>query len=158
MELKVNYRDAWLELRSVTYGGPWRRACLAPCGKTLEVDGSEARVRAPGMTTTNIFRLQPGVGTARLSVDGGSKSWRDWGVISLAVGTPLALSGGALYGLGHYQDSQGMKTAGIAALAVGGLAVAASLPMLISGSTSVRDFNGKLIAHSRKSHFGAWQF
>ena len=147
-----------LELRSVTYGGPWRRACQAPCGKTLEVDGMEARVQASGMTTSNVFRLQTGIGTARLSVDGGSKTWRDWGVLSLSIGTPVALAGGALFGFGHYEDSQGLKTAGIAALALGGLAVVASLPMLMSGSTSVRDFNGKLIARSRESRFGAWQF
>ncbi|MEZ4234107.1 MAG: hypothetical protein R3B89_33340 [Polyangiaceae bacterium] len=158
MELKVNYPGAWLELRSVTYGGPWKRACPAPCGKVLEVDGTEARVLAPGMTPTNVFRLQPGVGTARLSVDGGSESWRTWGVLSLAIGTPVALAGGALFGLGHYEDSQGMKTGGIIGLAVGGVAVLASLPMLISGSTSVRDFNGKLIASRQRSGFGNWQF
>lgn len=156
VELRVNYPDAWLELRSVTYGGPWQRACLAPCGNTLEVDGTEARVRAPGMTTTSVFRLQPGVGTARLRVDGGSSDWRDRGVWLLALGTPVALAGGVMFGFGTYDDKSGLRTAGLATMITAGVAVIASLPMLMSGSTSVRNFDGKVIA--KRSAPGLWSF
>jgi len=152
----VNYPDAWLELRSVTYGGPWQRACLAPCGKLLEVDGMEARVSAAGMTTTSSFRLQPGAGTARLQVNGGSSAWRDRGVWLLALGTPAALVGGALFGFGTYDDQRGLRTAGLATMITAGVAVVASLPMLMSGSTSVRDFNGKVIA--QRTPPGVWSF
>ncbi|MCW5791605.1 MAG: hypothetical protein KIT72_14405 [Polyangiaceae bacterium] len=157
MEFKVNFPNGWLELRSVMREGAWQRACPAPCGTLLEVDGMEARVTADGMTTSNAFRLQPGSGTARIDVRGGSSSWGKTGVLALAIGTPVALGGGAMFGIGRVKDSSGLEIGGLIAMAVGGVAIIASLPMLMSGSTTVRNYDGKLIAR-RSSTPGTWQF
>ncbi len=157
VEFKVNFPNGWLELRSVMLGGPWRRACPAPCGTLLEVDGMEARVTADGMTTSNPFRLQPGSGTARIDVRGGGSGWSQTGVITLAIGTPIALGGGAMFGLGRVKDSSGLELGGLITMVVGGAAIIASLPMLMSGSTTVRNYDGKLIARRPRAP-GTWQF
>lgn len=157
VEIKVNYPNAWLELRSVIYGGEWRKVCEIPCGKTLEVDGMDARVRAPGMTPTNIFRIQPGIGTARIQVKGGSELWGQVGFYSIALGLPVLLGSGAAYGYGFQEQSQPLQTGGIVGMVVSGVAIVASLPMLLMSATSVRDYDGKLIGKAPQIP-GRWVF
>lgn len=146
MHLAVNYPDAWLELRSHVDGTDWQRACAAPCDTVLHVDGMEARVVAPGMTTSNVFRLQAGRGTARFRVDGGSSRARDFGLVLMIAGVPVSLGGLSLFGMGRVNDDSGMQTAGAIVLGAGALSVLASLPLLIAGSTSVKDAKGDTIA------------
>jgi hypothetical protein len=146
VHLFADYPDAWLELRDYVDEGPWHRVCFAPCDRVLAVDGMDARVRAPGMTTSNVFRIAAGRGTARLRVSGGSAEARTLGIIGLAAGIPVTLGGMSLYGYGVYKERSGFKAAGVATLAVGGLSVLAALPLLIVGSTTVRNVRGKAIA------------
>jgi hypothetical protein len=98
------------------------------------------------MTTSNEFRIEPGSGTARLRVSGGSATARTLGIIGLVTGIPLSLGGGALFGYGAVADRDGMQSAGIVTLAVGAAAVVAALPLLLVGSTRVRDARGRIIA------------
>lgn len=153
MHIAVSYRDAWLETRSYVDGGEFVRTCPAPCDVKLEVEGREARVVAPGMTTSNIFRFDAGSGTAGVRVDGGSATARRAGIIALAVGIPVALAGMALYAQGRVKDRTGLQIGGVAGLAAGGLSVAISLPLLIFGSTHVKDAKGSFIALSGPPHY-----
>jgi hypothetical protein len=105
-----------------------------------------ARASAPGMTTSNVFRIQPGAGPALVRVDGGSSSARTLGVIGLAAGIPIALGGAALFSYGQTKDRDGMAVAGAVMLGTGALAVLIALPLLVSGGTSVRNGEGRQIA------------
>jgi hypothetical protein len=145
VHIATNFPGTVLEIRDFDRGD-WRRACEAPCDRPVLVDGAEVRVRAPGMTDSNTFRIEPGGGTARFRVSGGSASTRAIGLTALVGGIPVSLGGLALYGYGRAQDESGLQTAGIVTLAVGGVLVLGSLPLLGSGRTSIRDGRGKLIA------------
>jgi hypothetical protein len=107
------------------------------------------------MTTSNEFLVEPGSGTVRLRVSGGSALARELGIVGLAGGIPLALGGGALFGIGSVEDRDGMRTAGIATLAVGTAAIVAALPLLLVGSTRVYDSRGTPLARrpQRRSAF-----
>jgi len=144
----VDYRDAWLETRSYVDNGPFVRTCLAPCDRRLNVQGLEARVTAPGMTTSNSFRFDAGSGSAGVRVEGGSASARSIGIVLLAAGIPVALGGMALFAQGKVKDSAGLQIAGISGLAIGGASVGISLPLLLKGTTHVKDAKGALIAIS----------
>jgi len=146
VHLAVDYGDAWLELRSHVDATEWKRVCRSPCDSVLHVDGMEARVSAPGMTTSNVFRLEPGHGTARFRVDGGSSRARSTGLILMIGGVPVSLGGFTLLGLGRVEQNDALQIAGVATLGVGALSVLISLPLLISGSTTVRDAKGDTIA------------
>ncbi|MCB9577163.1 MAG: hypothetical protein H6717_09070 [Polyangiaceae bacterium] len=149
MHVGADYRGAWLELRSVVDDGEWQRVCLAPCDKSLRVAGSEARVSAPGMTTSNVFRIEPGRGTARFRVDGGSAKSRTLGLWTLGIGIPVALTGMGIWSYGRLEEDTAIKAVGIGTLIVGGLAIGASIPILSSGGTTVRDGKGRTIAQRR---------
>jgi hypothetical protein len=142
----VSHKDAWLEMRSYVDGGEFLRICRAPCDLRLQVEGREARVTAPGMTTSNVFRFDAGQGTAGVRVNGGSASARRAGVITLAIGIPLALAGMGLFAQGRVRDNTGLTAAGIAGLSAGGLSIAVSLPLLLIGTTHVKDAKGSQIA------------
>lgn len=146
VHLFVDHPGAWLELRNYVDEGAWRRVCFAPCNRVLAVDGMDARVRAPGMTTSNVFRITAGRGTARLKVAGGSAEARTLGVVGLAAGIPVSLTGIGLYGYGVFKERSGFKAAGMTTLVIGAVSVIAALPLLIVGSTRVHDSRGKAIA------------
>jgi hypothetical protein len=133
-------------MRSFVDGGDFVRACAAPCDVALQVDGREARVVAPGMTTSNVFRFDAGSGTAGVRVDGGSAAARHAGIIALAVGIPVALAGMGLFAEGRVKDSHGLQAAGIAGLSLGGVSVVVSLPLLMLGTTHVKNAKGSVIA------------
>jgi hypothetical protein len=147
VHIAVDYKDAFLELRDFDRG-EWTRACGAPCDRPVVVDGVEARVRAPGMTDSNVFRIDPGAGTARLKVSGGSATARSIGLTALIVGIPISFAGMGMFGYGRIKESSGVETAGIVTLAVGGVLVLGSLPVLGMGRTSIRDARGKVIARA----------
>lgn len=113
------------------------------------VQGVLVRATAPGMTTSNAFRIQPGPGIALVKVEGGSSSMRLAGVIALAGGLPIAFTGMTLFGYGTYKHKDNIRTAGAVTLGVGAVAVLASLPLLVIGSTDVRDGYDKVIARLR---------
>ena len=125
---------------------PWQRACPLPCNQDLEVESTEARVTAPGMTTSNAFRIDPGPGVARLSVAGGDANLRRWGITSLIGGLVIGLGGASLYGYGRVEHKDPLITLGMVSLGVAGAAVIGSLPLLSLGSTTVRDGRGRTIA------------
>jgi hypothetical protein len=125
---------------------PWQRACPLPCNQDLEVEGAEARVTAPGMTTSNAFRIDPGPGVARLAVAGGDANLRRWGITSLIGGLVLGLGGASLYGYGRIEHKEPVVTLGMVSLGLAGAAVIGSLPLLALGSTTVRDAHGRTIA------------
>jgi hypothetical protein len=136
----------WLEAKSTLYDGDWTRLCPAPCDRELVVEGSLLRAVAPGMTTSNSFRVEAGRGVAFVKVEGGSALSRRIGIITLAAGVPVALLGMGLYGYGRLQHRDGMQAGGVAALAAGGLSVGVSLPLLLFGSTDVKNNKDSLIA------------
>jgi hypothetical protein len=143
-----SYAGTWLELQNRVDERGWQRVCLAPCDASLYVDGTLARVSAPGMTTSNPFRIDPGQGTALVRVDGGSARARSFGILGMLVGIPTTIAGGALFGYGTYADRDGLRIGGGAVLGLGALAILASLPFLVSGSTTVRNANGSAIARA----------
>jgi hypothetical protein len=146
IHVAANYGDAWLETRSRVDLEGWRRSCAAPCDRLVRVDGLEMRVTAPRMTPSNAFLIEAGTGVARLRVSGGSSLTRDLGIIGLAAGLPVTFGGIALLGVGSLRDDPGERTAGIATLVVGAAAVLVALPLLVVGSTTVRNGDGRYIA------------
>jgi len=144
--VQSDWQNGWLELRSFLGKEPWQRACPLPCNQDLEVEGTEARVTAPGMTTSNAFRIDPGPGVARLSVAGGDANLRRWGMTSLIGGLVIGLGGASLYGYGRVEHKQPLITLGLVSLGVAGAAVVGSLPLLALGATTVRDARGRTIA------------
>lgn len=150
VHLTTNYPNLTLEMRELE-DDPWRSVCSAPCDKRLLVDGMEVRVRAPGMTESNMFRIEPGRGTARLRVSGGSETSRTIGMAGLITGIPVSFVGMGMFGYGKFKDESGLEVAGIVTLAVGGVLVLGSLPFLGAGRTSVRDGKGRVVAR-RSAH------
>jgi hypothetical protein len=148
VHMAVDYSSAWLEGRSLVDRGAWQRLCPSPCDQIVSVDGLELRVTAPGMTTSNAFRIEPGTGAARLRVSGGAASARTAGLVTLIAGLPVALGGMALFGLGSLEESDGLKVGGIVTLSAGALAVLVSLPLLFQGSTTVQNEKGSSIARA----------
>ncbi len=148
VHVAVNHKDAWLEMRTYVDAGDFLRICRAPCDLKLLVEGREARVTAPGMTTSNVFRFDSGDGTAGVRVEGGSATARRAGIIALAIGIPVALAGMGLFAQGRVKDKSGLTAAGIAGLSAGGLSIGISLPLLLIGTTHVKNAKGSLIAGS----------
>jgi hypothetical protein len=151
VHLGSSYAGAQLELQNSIDQGGWRAACLAPCDVALPVAGALARVTAPGMTSSNTFRIEPGPGTALVRVDGGSAQARSLGITGLFVGIPTAVAGMALLGYGKLEDRDGIRIAGTVVLATGAVILAASLPLLVMGSTKVRDAHGRVIAETLRT-------
>lgn len=147
----ANRPDAWLEARPFGGPDPWQPRCKAPCGQYLDVEGAELRVTAPGMTPSSAFRIEPGSGAALLTVNGGSSAARALGRLGLGIGVPLALVGMAGFGYGHFDERRGLETAGAITLAAGAALILVALPLLVSGSTSVRNAQGDLIATTARS-------
>jgi len=101
------------------------------------------------MTTSNVFRIDPGAGMVRLGVSGGSSILHTTGVVALVTGLPVAFAGITLLGLGKLNDEPGERTAGYATLITGAALMLVSIPLLVAGHTTVSDARGKQIAHSR---------
>ena len=112
VHVAADYPGAVLELRSFVDSGDWRVACAAPCDQTLVTLGHQARVTAPGMSPSNVFRLEPGPGIALVKVSGGSASLRSLGIAGLGIGIPLGLAGTGMYSYGSYKDKDGLAIAG----------------------------------------------
>jgi hypothetical protein len=151
VHLGSSYAGAQLELKSSIDQGDWRAVCLAPCDIPVQVAGSLARVTAPGMTSSNSFRIEPGSGTALVRVDGGSARARSLGITGLLVGIPTAVAGMALFGYGKLEDQDSARIAGAVVLGTGAVVVLASLPMLLIGSTKVRDAHGSVISETLRT-------
>jgi hypothetical protein len=64
----------------------------------------------------------------------------------LAIGIPVALTGMAGLGYGTMTDRDGLALTGGIVLGTGGALVLASLPLLLLGTTDVRDGRGDLVA------------
>jgi hypothetical protein len=146
VHLAANYEGAWLEGRSRIDAGDWRRVCAAPCDRFVQVEGVEMRVTAPHMATSNTFLIEPGAGTARMRVAGGSARVRDFGLVGLIAGLPVTFAGLTLVGVGSIRDEPGERTAGLVTLSIGAAAVLAALPLLVIGSTSVKNGEGRNVA------------
>ncbi len=148
IEFGSNYEGTQLEMRSLVQSEPWARVCVVPCNTSVDVEGREARFTAPGMSTSNTFILEPGTGTARMRVAGGSQVAKTIGLASIIAGIPLALGGSALFAVGEVDDRPTMSTVGIAVGIVGAVAILTAIPLLMVGSTKVRDGRGSTIARS----------
>lgn len=148
VRVAVDFPGAWLETRPFGSHEPWTRLCAVPCGAAVRVDGVEARVTAPAMTPSAPFRIQAGAGAALLDVRGGSASLRSWGRVSFALGVPISLLGMAGFGYGSFEDRPGLRGAGAVSLGVGAALVLTALPLLVAGTTNVRNEHGDLIADS----------
>jgi len=148
VHLVADYPGVVLELRSYYDSGDWKVACNVPCDRVLVTLGSEARVSAPGMSTSNVFRIDPGPGIAFVRVNGGSSTLRTLGIAGLGIGIPLGLAGTAMYGFGKYEDKDGLAVGGGVVLGVGAVVILAAIPMLISSTTNVRDGKGIVVAAS----------
>lgn len=98
------------------------------------------------MSTSNTFRISPGRGIAFVKVEGGSASSRRIGIVTMAVGLPVALLGMGLFGYGRLRHEDGMQVGGAIALGAGAVSVGVSLPLLVFGSTDVKDGKDSLIA------------
>jgi hypothetical protein len=146
VHLASDFKETTLELRTFADTDEWKAVCRMPCDRAIEVEGAEARVTAPRMTPSNVFRIEPGRGRALVKVDGGSESSRSLGLTALIAGIPVSMAGGALLGYGTIDDSDAMKISGGITLGLGAAMVLTALPLLVAGGTDVRDGRGRQIA------------
>jgi hypothetical protein len=149
----ANYPGAVLESRSVVDFEDWKARCNAPCKQYLDVAGQEVRVIAPGMTTSNPFRLESGRGRIYFRVNGGSDTVKTIGIAGMAGGIPVMLGGMAMFGIGKIDDKDALSTVGVVTLAVGAAAVLVSIPMLLSGTTRVYNSKSDRIAEIPQIRF-----
>ena len=77
---------------------------------------------------------------------GGSATTRSLGIGGLLLGIPTTLGGMALFSYGKFSDRDGLAAGGAVVLGAGALALLASIPLLLTGSTRVRDGRGTVIA------------
>lgn len=145
--IRADYAGARLELRRFGGSEDWRSVCAAPCDVRLVVAGMEARVVAPAMTPSKPFRIEPGSGSALLTVNGGSEGRARAGKIALYAGVPLGFAGMAALGYGVYEDRKPLVVGGGIALGLGAALVLVALPLIVSGSTEVRNGEGDWIAN-----------
>jgi hypothetical protein len=146
IHLASNFENTTLELRSFVDADEWKPVCRMPCDRAIEVEGTEARVTAPRMTPSNVFRIEPGRGRALVKVDGGAESSRSLGLTALIAGIPVSMVGGALFGYGAIDENDGLKIGGGITLGLGAAMILTALPLLVSGGTDVRDGRGRQIA------------
>jgi hypothetical protein len=149
--MQADYAGAALELRRFGSFGSWQRACVVPCDRRLMVSSMEVRVVAPGMTPSKPFRIEPGSGSALLSVDGGSAASMSWGKRALFASIAPTFLGMGLYGLGAYDERDELKIGGGILLGLGTALVLTALPLMVSGSTEVENQDGDLIGRARAS-------
>lgn len=139
----------WLEVRPRQEKTvPWRRVCLAPCDESVDLEGQELRAAGDTVTPSNPIRVEGGTGTLRLSVDAGSSRARALGLGGIFVGVPVAMAGGAIFGLAKTTDvshADAFATIGLVTVVVGGVISLASLPLLASGTTAVRNEAGTVV-------------
>jgi hypothetical protein len=143
--MRADFARASVELRRFGSFDAWRRACVVPCDSRFVVSGMEARVVAPGMTPSKPFRIDPGAGSALLSVDGGSASAKNWGKTALLASLAPTFLGMSLVGYGVYDDRRAAAIGGGILLGLGAALALTALPLLVSGSTEVENADGKLI-------------
>jgi hypothetical protein len=143
--MRLDYTGGQLELRPFGTFDDWRVACSSPCNRRLLIDGMEVRVVAPGMTPSKPFRIQPGSGSALLTVDGGSAGSHRWGKRALFAGVPLSFAGVGLLGYGAFDDRPALVTSGAILSGLGAALVLTALPLLTGGSTEVTNADGDLI-------------
>ena len=124
---------------------------MAPCDRAIDPDQLELRVAGPGIRPSNPFRVAADHGTIRVSASAGQVATHDRGRALLVLGVPVGLAGTALLGVGRTQQAgDAVTVAGVAVIALGGAAILASLPLLVAGSTTVRDDQGKPIASGER--------
>jgi hypothetical protein len=142
----ANYPQAMLEGRSVIEFDDWHALCVAPCKQYLDAADLEVRVSAPGMTTSNPFRLESGRGRVHFRVSGGSDTVKTLGIAGLTGGIPVMLGGMAMFGYGGISDKDTLRDVGLVTLSVGAAAVIASIPLLLLGTTRVYNAKSDRIA------------
>jgi hypothetical protein len=124
------------------HAGAWVTACEAPCGRAVDVYHKALRVTGPDTRPSNPFFIDAREGEETLDVRAGSDHVHQWGQGALIAGVALALAGGLAYGLGRMEDSDEAVIGGVAAMAIGGVGVAVSLPLIGSSGTTVRNGQG----------------
>ncbi len=124
----------------------WTEQCRAPCDRWVPVEDRSFRVGGDGIPPSNTFRVEEDGKVARLVVRPGSERTLAWGRGTLITGAIVGLASGALYGAGHLEDSDPMRVAGLVGMGLGAVSVLASVPLLMSGRTTVRDSTGRHVA------------
>jgi hypothetical protein len=137
------------------HAGTWITACEAPCGRTVDVYHKALRVTGPDTRPSNPFFIDAREGEETLDVSAGSDQVHRWGQGALIAGVALALAGGLAYGLGRMEDSDEAVIGGVAAMAIGGVGVAVSLPLIGSSGTTVRNGQGDRVG-TREDNRRVW--
>jgi hypothetical protein len=108
----------------------------------VDVYHKALRVTGPDARPSNPFFIDAREGEETLDVRAGSDQVHQWGQGALIAGVALVLAGGLAYGLGRMEDSDEAVIGGVAAMAIGGVGVAVSLPLIGSSGTTVRNGQG----------------
>jgi hypothetical protein len=133
----------WLEERPrYDASAPWKRNCQAPCDRHIDVEERSLRINGPGLHPSNPFHVKGDGSVMKLVVSPGLDSTHNWGRGLLISGIGLEFASGLAYGLGRLEDKDGLVVGGIVGMVLGVGLMAASLPMLGSGRTTVRNPDG----------------
>jgi hypothetical protein len=143
VRIMPNDQRVWLESRPRHDGSAaWQPVCQAPCDRRVEVEDRSLRIAGQGLRPSNPFHVKGDGDILKLSVRPGSERTHLWGRGLFVSGITLGIASGAVYGLGRVQDSDAAVVGGIIGMAVGGVALLGSLPLLFSGRTTVRNRDG----------------
>jgi hypothetical protein len=135
---------------------PWLPVCAAPCGSAVRVGDLEFRVAGEGISPSNTFVIEPGDGAVKLDVNAGSAGKRRLGRLGLFIGVPMLVVGAVGMGIDAgtaVEHRATIGTAGLISVIVGGALTLASLPLVLMGSTRVRNQKGELISLERPAGF-----
>ena len=128
-----------LEARDHSGGvGAWQNVCRATCGRSLEVEDREFRITGAGLRPSNPFHFVGDQDSAKLVVSPGKQSNYDWGRVAIIAGAATVIASGALAGWGKSEDRNALVAGGIVGLALGGVMLVVSIPLLTSGRTTVQ--------------------
>ena len=102
------------------------------------------------MRPSNTFFIDADEGEETLQFSAGDDAYHAWGQGSLVAGIGLALAGGIAYGLGRLEDNDAAVVGGVVGMALGGVGIVVSFPLVGAGRTAVRNGKGERVGRAER--------
>jgi hypothetical protein len=118
-----------------------RRICVAPCDQIVDArEGARYFFQGPGLTSSDLFRLNDRAGPLTARVVAGSRRAGEAGALAGVFGLASTFAGGLVLGVGQADpfDKRGMTMAGGVLLANGAVLGAVAAILISKAITTVR--------------------